>query len=105
MDKQARGELLVKKEDLEKQIDTLRIQLGKLGEYLVSFGDAVRRHPESVIFSSAPSGLGSIPSHLVGSPSFGWEEIPDKDRIAPLIVKLREAMEELEKTQHKLLLP
>lgn len=105
MDKQTRGELLVKQEELEKKVAILRAQLNKMGSQLVAFADAVCRNPENVIFSSAPSGLGAIPSHLIGSPSFVWADIPDKDRIAPVIVKLREEMEELERTRRQLLLP
>lgn len=103
MDKQARGALLVEKEDAEARIKSLRDNLARAGRTLAMLGRHLQGKPEDVTFSNAPGDLGQMPPHLINSQySTQWEDIPNREQVAQRIQDLRREIRNLEGIQQQL---
>ena len=90
MDKQARGMLLVEKEELQQAIARTRKELHEYGVLFEQFGNRLREDPSRVVFSNAPGQLGQFPPELMHVPSFMWEKFPALEVVAQRIQDLRQ---------------
>lgn len=102
MDKQERGLLLADQEELKEKVDGIKKQLFLMGTIWRNISTAITSNPERIIFSNAPSELGSIPMELLNAPSFNWDEIPKIEAMAKLIQDLRATADQLRRVQEKL---
>jgi hypothetical protein len=89
MDRQARAQLLLEREDTEREIMRIQNELKQAAEVFLFLGQKLKDWPDDVVFSNAPNSLGSVPIDYIHKQSLDWNTIPDMRHIAQLIQDLR----------------
>lgn len=102
MEKGTRDLYLVHQHAAEAEIHKLTDELKHMGTVMTQFGTELMQHPEQVLFSHAPVGLGEIPPELAGAPAFDWDELPDRVVVARQLKALRRALTRLAMVRRQL---
>lgn len=102
MDKQARGLLLVEREEAEANVKQITERLKKISQKLIALANSLNSSPQNVVFSNAPGDLSVVPHDFRGAYSSAWEDIPDKEEIARLTQQLRKEQARLAEIRKQL---
>jgi hypothetical protein len=97
MDKVRRGELLVEKEDIERDIKQARARLVKVGERLTQLGETLKRRPETIGFTKQGNSVRatSTATSFVQVESFDVAIAGDIEKAVQDVVILQDAMDRL----------
>jgi hypothetical protein len=85
-------EALLKRKEIERHLDGLKIEAQRLGAIFVELGQILQTSPEYVIFENVPAPAG------INSPLFKVPDI-DGNRIVALVNDIRTTAQELERQQ------